>query len=194
MAPIHPPTDTSPVPQVWQSYESSRRGYLPIQVATRGAALYAGGFYTRERFIATLHFGSRSCRLGISSDRQSRQAAFQLHMLYLATSNNRGRFSCVIIQANTGVVHPPSLQQPLCRAEFNTGDHQSRLGEPSSRPDHPRPFLFVSTAGYADTGRALVHSSSIRWQPHTSSKMATYTIPGAFQRCTNLHGADPALE
>ena len=139
-AQIHPPTDTSPVLQVWQSYESSRRGYLPIQVATRGAALYAGGFYTRERFIATLHFGSRSCRLGISSDRQSRQAAFQLHMLYLATSNNRGRFSCVIIQANTGVVHPPSLQQPLCRAEFNTGDHQSRLGEPSSRPDHPRPF------------------------------------------------------
>ena len=33
-----------------------------------------------------------------------------------------------------------------CRAEFNTGDHQNRMGEPSYRPDHPRPFLFVSTA------------------------------------------------
>ena len=44
------------VPQVWQLtplYESSRRGYLPIQVATRDAALNPRGFYTRERFVAT---------------------------------------------------------------------------------------------------------------------------------------------
>ena len=41
---------------------------------------------------------------------------------FVAASNNRDRFSCVIIQANPGVVHLPSLQQSLCRAEFNPGD------------------------------------------------------------------------
>ena len=49
-------------------------------------------------------------------------AAFQTHMLYLSPSNNRDRFSCAILQANAGGGHSPSLQQPLCRAEFNTGD------------------------------------------------------------------------
>ena len=46
-------------PQVWQLtplYESYRRGYSPIQVTTRDAALKTGGFYTREPFVATIHF------------------------------------------------------------------------------------------------------------------------------------------
>ena len=63
VAPIHPSTDTSPVPQVWQSYESSRRGCSPRQVTTRGAALYAGGFYIRERFVATSNSTCCTCRL-----------------------------------------------------------------------------------------------------------------------------------
>ena len=68
-------------------YESSRRGCSPRQVTPRGSALYADGFYTRERFVAA--------------------------------SNNRDRFSCVIIQANPGVTGRAISQVVL---SWRTGD------------------------------------------------------------------------
>ena len=108
-------------------------------MTTRGAALYADGFYTRERFVAT--------------------------------SNNRDRFSCVIIQAKTGGDPSTSVQvvpmsflvqterqtswfSPRRRLTLFTGAFQ-RCSDLGGDPSTAASFLVASSDNRADP--AVVH-------------------------------------
>ena len=165
----------------------------------------------------TIHTIYLACK-GRASDRwRSPAASFFVvrHTLRLATSNNRDRFSCAIIQANAGGVHPPSLQQPLCRAEFNTGDDlavdragnltgdaQGRHSRCTGRQDIPR-RLSSTLFGYSRTGRtngvAMEFSSSSSWLsfsaiaavPSFQQSISGPNIVIATHQSSNLHLGHP---